>query len=72
MGDIGTHSVAELVARVEADPIAVSLLKHGYSEIYPNLKEVFPQFDLLARRFYSVYDILKGLEVDNPFDVLSV
>jgi organic radical activating enzyme len=66
MGSLGEYSINQLIKRVEADPIAVSLLRHGYSEIYPHLQELF-DFDSWIRQFHLGYDVLKGLEVDAPF-----
>ncbi len=67
MGNVLERSAEELVARVEMDPIAVSLLRHGYGEIYPQLKAVPGfDFDAWARQFCSFYDILMGLEQEVP------
>jgi organic radical activating enzyme len=65
MGNINEFSLRELVERTEADPIAVSLMRHGYSELYPHLSKLF-DFDSWIRQFYSAYDILQGLEADEP------
>ena len=65
MGSVNKYSIKELIQRVEADPIAVSLLEHGYSSIYPNLNKLF-NFDSWIKQFYSAYDILQGLESDKP------
>jgi hypothetical protein len=65
MGDIREFPLSSLIQRVEADPIAVSLMRHGYSEIYPHLKVLF-DFDAWIRQFHSAYDVLQGLENDEP------
>lgn len=63
IGSIREYPLKDLIERVEADPIAVSLMTHGYSEIYPHLKELF-DFDSWIGQFHSAYDVLQGLEVD--------
>ncbi|MFA6419148.1 MAG: hypothetical protein WCW67_08470, partial [Candidatus Margulisiibacteriota bacterium] len=65
MGSIAEHSIGELIERIEVDPIAVSLMRHGYAEIYPHLKEMF-DFDGWIKQFHSAYDVLQGLEADEP------
>ena len=65
MGRVDEYSVAGLIERVETDPIAVSLMRHGYSEIYSYLRELF-DFDSWIRQFYSPHDVLQGLEADEP------
>jgi hypothetical protein len=65
MGDIHQFNLGELIERTEADPIAVSLMRHGYSELYPCLSNIF-DFNSWIKQFFTAYDILQGLEVDNP------
>jgi MoaA/NifB/PqqE/SkfB family radical SAM enzyme len=65
MGSVSEQSVSDLVQKVGMDPIAVSLLKHGYSEMYPHLNRIF-DFDRWAGQFYSFYDVLQGLGADAP------
>lgn len=65
MGDIREFPLSSLIDRTEADPIAVSLMRHGYSEIYPHLNRLF-DFDAWIRQFHSAYDVLQCLEADEP------
>ena len=65
MGSIHEFTLGELIERAEMDPIAISLMRHGYSELYPHLSKLF-DFDTWIKQFYADYDILQGLEVDTP------
>lgn len=65
MGRVDQHPIRDLVENIGRDPIAVSLMLHGYAEIYRHLKELF-DFDSWIRQFYTAYDVLQGLEADVP------
>jgi hypothetical protein len=69
MGNIHQFDLGDLIERTETDPIAVSLMRHGYSEIHPHLSEIF-DFDLWIKQFYNSCDILQGLEADMPVPIL--
>jgi len=72
MGSIREYSMAQLMGRVDVDPVAVSLMKCGYSEIYPQLKAIsrgtHGSFDVdrWLTQFYDYADMLQGLESDEP------
>jgi len=68
IGDVslGSRRIFDIA---NADPIAVSLIKHGYSEIYPILRELF-DVDTWIRNLYAPSDLLLWLDTDDPFEAL--
>ena len=69
MGDV-TEGAETLAARANADPVAVSLMKHGFNEIFPVMRQLFDA-DRWIGNFYSPPDILLHLENDDPFAALE-